>query len=172
MQKQLLIFICLLAFASLSFGQKPPTNDAEFEKAYKRRISKEFLYGVYIPKDIGDAFVQLNRLADKESIKTFKTADERIAAKRLHFGLGRWIIHNWGFYGGSRFSVYLNRIGLHHPDDMAQFVIITYHRNLNRNPLDVKNLVVEIYEARKKMEEDKKEKGKKTILHEETRKRQ
>ena len=161
-----------MSFISPIFAQSLPNNDDEFEKAYQKRISKEFLYGVYIPKDIGDAFVQLSRLADKESIQSFKAADEQIAARKLHFGLGRWIIHNWGFYGGSRFSAYLNKIGLYHPDDMARFVIIAYHRNLNRQSLDVKNLVLQIIEARKKAEEEKKEKNKKTILHQETRKRQ
>jgi hypothetical protein len=54
---------------------------------------------------------------------------------------------------------------------MARFVIITYHRNLRKSTLDVKNLVQEILDARKKYEADKKENSKKIILEETTRKR-
>ncbi|MBK8705690.1 MAG: hypothetical protein IPN33_20420 [Saprospiraceae bacterium] len=91
------------------------------------------------------------------------------AARKLHFSFGRWIIHNWGFYGGSRFSHFLKGLGIHHPDDMAQFVIVSYHRNLNRKPLDVKAQITYYQEKRAKENEEKLKKGK--VLHQETRKK-
>lgn len=172
MQHLLFIFF-ILSFLPLDvMAQKPPETQAEYEKAYKRRIRQEMIRGVYIPKDIGEAFVELNRLTDKESRAKFKTIPEEIAAQKLHFSLGRWLIVNWGFYEGSRLSVYLNKIGLFHPDDLARFVIITYHRNLNRDPLEVKALVQQLLEARAQLEEEQKKKAPKTILSEEKRKRQ
>jgi hypothetical protein len=161
--------LAFLAMAPLLLSaQKPPETLEEFEKTYAYRIQQEFLYGTYIPKDLADAFIQFNRLIDDPSRQKFKTLDEEEAANRLFFSLGRWITHNWGFYGGSRFSHYLRELGLSYPDDMARFVIITYHRNLNRKSLDVKSLIERFQNERKMQEEERLKKG--TIIHEETRK--
>ncbi|MFK7935919.1 MAG: DUF6794 domain-containing protein [Saprospiraceae bacterium] len=171
--RQLIFLLFLIPFINADLAaQKPPETVSEYEKAYQRRIRREMISGVYIPKDIGNAFAELNRLTDKESRAKFKSMPEALAAQKLHFSLGRWLIVNWGFYEGSRFTVWLNQVGLFHPDDMARFVIITYHRNLNRNSLEVKALVEHLLENRKKIEAEKKQKSPKTILSEETRKRQ
>lgn len=132
----------------LLFGQKPADTDAEYDQAYERRIKQEQLHGVYIPADLGDAFAQLNTLIDREAKQRFMQADEEEAVRRLHFSLGRWIIHNWGFYGGSRLSHYLKGIGLHHPDDMARFIIRSYHRNLNKRNLNAKPQIDSLAQVR------------------------
>lgn len=164
----LLSVICFL-LTDLS-AQRPPQNDAEFEKAYERRIRQEQLHGVYIPKDLADVFVQLNRKIDKESQVAFRSMSEEDAVNKLYFSLGRWIIHNWGFYGGSRLSAYMKRsFDVHHPEDMAAFLIIAYHRNLNRNPLEIKQLIEFFREKKAKDEEARRAKG--TVIHEETRQR-
>lgn len=171
MKKIILVIAYLALLSTMGWAQKPPETLDEYEKAYQRRIRQEVLHGVYIPKDLADAFIQLNKLTDAESKKSFLSLPEDAAAAKLHFSFGRWIIHNWGFYEGSRFSNYINRVGLFHPDDMARFVIVTYHRNLKKSSLDVKNLVERILALRKEQEAAKKEKGKKVILEESTRKR-
>jgi len=136
------IVLFALFIVCSAFGQTTQAEIAtQYEKAYKKRITKEYLNRVYIPKDLADAFNQLNGLIDDDSKKKFTEVDEMEAARKLHFSLGRWIIHNWGFYEGSRFSHYLKGIGLTYPDDMARFVILTYHRNLKKSKLDVKSLL-------------------------------
>ena len=132
-----------LLFAVITvFGQTSQEEIAsQYEKAYQKRISKEYINRVYIPIDLADAFNQLNGLIDDNSKKKFLAVGEMEAARKLHFSLGRWIIHNWGFYEGSRFSHYLKGLGLTYPDDMARFVIIMYHRNLNKSKLEVKQLL-------------------------------
>ncbi|MCB9284234.1 MAG: hypothetical protein H6563_09195 [Lewinellaceae bacterium] len=157
-----------LAVSACVSGQKPPENKEEYDKAYEWRIRQEYLYDVYIPADLTDAFIQLNRLIDEPSKQKFKGMDEEEAAHQLFFSLGRWIIYNWGFYGGSRLSHFLRGLGITHPEDMGMFVMITYHRNLNRSPLEVKSLVERFQEERKKEVEEKHKEG--TILYEETRK--
>jgi len=162
--------ILLLGLSSASAqSDSPPNNPQEFEKEYEWRIKRDRLYGVYIPKDLTDAFIQLNRLIDEPSRQKFKTMPEEEAASRLFFSLGRWITHNWGFYGGSRLSHYLRQLGVTHPEDMAQFIIIAYHRNLNRNSLEVKSLVERFRNKRFEEQEAKRKEG--TIIHEEIRKR-
>lgn len=140
----LLLFIVPDLFAQ--FG--PPKSKAEFEKMYKRRSRAKYLYGVYIPRDMGEAFNELNNKIDKESKAKFIAIPEDIAARKLHFSLGRWMTVNWSFYEGSRFAKYLRDLGVTHPDDMAYFTIVMYHRHLKKSPLDVKSLVVSIKEKR------------------------
>src|SRR5690606_32780541 len=97
-----LFAILVLHFTYYSTAQEFPVTEDQFEKEYQKRIQKEFLNGVYIPKDLADCFVQLNRLTDDASKTKFKNMPEEDAARKLHFSLGRWIIYNWGFYEGSR----------------------------------------------------------------------
>jgi len=160
-----------LLFLTLSVeAQKPPETKEEFEKAYQRRIRQETLYEVYIPKDLTEAFTELNRLIDDESKESFKAMPEDAAVDLLFFSFGRWITHNWGFYGGSRLSHYIKQLGVTHPEDMSEFVVRSYHRNLNRSPLDVKILVEDIQARRQSIIDAKKQQG--TILYEETRTRE
>jgi len=162
----LIVFLCATSYAQDKPAVKKDKFEEDYEKEYRRRIQKEYLYRVYIPKDLADAFVNINRLSDKASIAKFKNAPEEEASYKLHLSLGRWMIYNWGFYRGSRLSHYLKNIGLSHPDDMARFIIITYHRNLNKKKLDVKALI-ESLQAKRQKEVNKR----RTILHEETRQR-
>lgn len=161
-----ILFFVLLFFQNQSFSQSKA--DQRFEKQYQDRITKEKINGVYIPKDLGDVFIQLNRLIDKKSRIKFKNASETAAVRNLHFSFGRWMIKNWGFYEGSRLSAYLKSLGVHDPDDMADFLILCYHRNLNRNSLNVKEQVTQIQERRKRIREKRIRKGK--VIKEFTRK--
>jgi len=153
-------FLALGLFSLVGLqAQDSLDREAVFQREYEKRIKKERLYGVYIPKDMPDAFTQLNRLTPREGKETLRSVPEEVAVRKLHFSLGRWIIHNWGFYEGSRFSHYLKKIGVSHPDDQARVVIIGYHRYLNKKPLEIKKLA-EDYHARRIQElEERKKKG-------------
>lgn len=169
MYTKLLPLLVGILIGPMLTAQKPPENPDEYQKRYQKRIKKEVLNGVYIPSDLADAFTQLNRLIDKASREKFKTMPEEIIGKKLHFSLGRWVTHNWGFYGGSRFSHYLRKLGINHPDDMAQFVMVSYHRNLHRKKLAIKEQIAYYQEKREQEKLDRLQKG--TIIYEEKRKR-
>ncbi len=162
-----LLTLLLLLLPSLLIAQSsgPPSTKEEYEREYAKRIKKEYLYGVYIPKDMGDAFRQLDKLTDAESRKKFLSLSEEDAWRKLFFSLGRWIAHNWGFYGGSRFSHYLRGMGLTHPDDMVRFVIVMYHRHLSGAPLEPRPLIEQILEDRKK------QLPRREVIHREVRKK-
>ena len=158
-----------MMFVGQGFAQDSLGREDPHEKDYQERLEKTMINGVYIPKDLADCFIQLNRLTDEESRIKFKNMPEEDASRKLHFSLGRWIIYNWSFYEGSRLSYYLSNLGVSHPDDMARFIITTYHRNLNRKKLDVKELLEFYKEKKQKQIEDRLKNGK--VIHEETRKR-
>ncbi|MCB0636835.1 MAG: hypothetical protein KDC54_09480 [Lewinella sp.] len=161
------LWILLLLLSPTLWAQDgPPATEGDLEEAYQRRIRQEVLYGVYIPADLAEAFVQLDRLSDPAGRAAFRQLSEAEAMSAPFFSLGRWISYNWGFYGGSRFTVYLNQMGLHHPDDLTRFVLLMYHRHLNNRPLDPRPAVEELLERRKAADTDRLLQGE--VLHEET----
>ena len=163
--------LSLLAFSISAQVEPAPANNAsEYEAEYQERIRREVLYGVYIPKDLADAFVQLNKLTEPAARQAFAALPEQAAYRELFHSFGRWITVNWGFYGGSRLSYYLRQMGLTHPEDMAEMVITTYHRRLNKRPLDPKPLVEQILERRHEQWRQRVQQG--TVVEETVRKRE
>ena len=156
--KHLLFIFCLGTSLSV-VAQTTTATKNDPEAIYQKRIKQEYLHGVYIPKDLSDAFVQFNKLIEKPTIEKFRNLPENEADRRLHRGFGKWISFNYAFFEGSRFSVYLNKLGLHDPDDMITFVITTYHRNLNKEKLNVKPLLEGLIEKRAKIILERKLKG-------------
>jgi hypothetical protein len=162
----------LLSFFSNSLAAQtegPPSDEKEFEKQYQERIKKDKLNNVYIPKNLDDAMLQLDKNISPESQAKMKVIPEDSICLALHSRLGQWMILNWGFYGGSRLSHYLRSAGITFPDDMADFLILGYHRKLNGKPIEIKELAKYFKEKRKKEFEAEKKEGK--VIHEETRKR-
>ena len=172
------IFILIFFITTLNtnlFGQKkeepegPASSETEFEQQYQERIKKDKLNNVYIPKNLEDALLHLDKIVSPESQEKFRAIPEDSVCLLMHNRLGNWIILNWGFYGGSRLSHYLRSAGVTFPDDMADFIILAYHRKLNGKPYTIKELAVYFREKRKKEREVEIKQGK--IIHEEKRKR-
>jgi hypothetical protein len=146
----------LICFSILPFILSAQTEEElEYQKEYEQRILLSHINDIYIPKDVEDAFIELNRLSDSTSVKRFKLGDEQTVSRKLHFGLGKWMIVNWGFYDGSRLSHHLKGLGIHHPDDMANFLIVGFHRHLNSKPQEYKLRIEAYQESRKQMLEER-----------------
>ena len=135
----------------------------EYEANYATRIKQEMINGVYIPIDLEDAFTELERLSEPKGLLEFKSAPEDSIRRKLHFGLGRWILINWGFEDGSRMSHYMKGRGISLPDDMVDVIIITWHRHLNNQPLKFDEEAA-IIEKRKKEEKEKRDAQKEVII--------
>ena len=143
----------VLALAPSSSAQS--TDDIQAEPTYEENIKKEFINNIYIPVNLDDAFQELKRLSDKVGLDKFKNAEEELVAKKLHFGLGRWIMKKWNLYDGSRYSHYLRNKGLSYPDDMARFTIVSLHRHLNGVDLEVEKRIKAVKELREKEYKEK-----------------
>ncbi len=150
LSKTLFTFALIVTFSINSSAQKLASTEAELDSIYAVNIKLSKINGVYIPRNMKDAFSRLIQLTPSESITSFKQAEEVEVCKKLHFGIGRWMIINWSFYEGSRFSHYLKEKGLLHPDDMAQFVLRTFHRNLLSKDLNEELIIKELAIERKK----------------------
>lgn len=170
--KNILLLASFLLGAGVAlFAQEgPANNEKEFEKQYQERIKQEKLNGVYIPKNLDDALLQLDKLITADAKIKIKSISEDSVRFRLHARLGQWIIMNWGFYGGSRLSHYLRSAGVTYPDDMADFILMAYHRKLNGKPYSIKELATG-FRDRRKMDFEK-DKKKRKVIKEETRPKQ
>jgi len=115
---------------------------AENNPKYKISPTKdpEAPNGVYIPKDLKDSFVELNKMLSLKLIEEMKNGpeDEMI---HYHRTLGMWMRNNWRLWKGSRLSSYFNKLGIKHPDDMSGIILMSYWRHLNGRPLELKKQV-------------------------------
>lgn len=136
--------------SSAVHGQNRSQLIKEADSIYQVNILKSRINGVYIPKDLDDAFAELDRLSPPEALEKIRVEDEIFIAQKLHYGLGRWMAYNWNFDEGSRFSHYLKGLGLFYTQEMIDFVLISYHRYLNKKPQEVEARVKQYIEKRKK----------------------
>jgi hypothetical protein len=86
--------------------------------------------GIYIPETLEDAFVELDKMLTPEFRTELKLAEKSTLAE-YHFGLGLWMRNQWRLWGGSSLARSLEKLGLHHPDDMSALIIRAYRRRLN-----------------------------------------
>lgn len=102
------------------------------------------LRGVYIPKDLDDAFAELETMLTPEYIDQFKACSrEEAHGRQYHFGLGRWIRWKWGLWGGSRLHDYFSSLGVDHGDAISGIILESFWRHLNDNPIDLQGQVSE-----------------------------
>ena len=168
MNKLTIIILFFFCFTVVTQAQTDTTHQRSESEKYEWRLRQEVLYGTYIPKDVNEVLLELNKKIDSPSKAKFAALTETEAVTKLFFSLGRWMTHNWSLFEGSRLSKFMQDLGIHHPDDMVRFFIITYHRSLTKRPLEVKELVKQIQEKEEKEKQERLKKG--TILYEEKKK--
>jgi hypothetical protein len=89
---------------------------------------------IYIPKDLDDCFVELEKMLPTTLINEMKKSSERDMIS-YHDNLGRWLRNNWALWAGSRLSAYFNRLGIQHPDDMSGIIFTSFWRHLHSQPV-------------------------------------
>lgn len=103
---------------------------ADFEE-YLKKMDKDTIDGVYIPKNIEDCFNSLNKVLKNTDIKSIKSLSNREETIIHHHGLGQWIRNNWGLWSGSRLQKYLMDRNLTEPDGMSSKILEFYYDWLN-----------------------------------------
>lgn len=127
-------------------------KEKQQEKLKKREGLQKLLVAekigdVYIPKDLGECFAELDGLLKEVDKKEMQSLPKREDMIKYHMGLGMWIRNNWGLWGGSRLQKYFTDRKINHPDDMSSVVLYFYYDWLNgkketwrdweKNPKDV-----------------------------------
>jgi hypothetical protein len=102
--------------------------DLELEnEALKKRLVSETIDGRYIPKDLGECFVELDKILNDVDRKEMSALKDRNEMIRYHLGLGMWLRNNWGLWGGSRLRKYFTERGVTHPDNMSVVILDHYY---------------------------------------------
>lgn len=102
-------------------------ENRENGKELEKRMTLETINGVYIPRDLGECLVELDKLLteiDKKEMRALARREDMIS---YHLGLGMWIRNNWGLWGGSRLQKYFRERGINHPDEMSSVVLYHYY---------------------------------------------
>ena len=101
------------------------------QQKLQQRLTAETIDGRYIPANLGECFVELDKQLpeiDRNEMRALPTRDKMIL---YHFSLGTWIRNNWGLWGGSRLQKYFTDRGVNHPDGMSSVILYYYHDWLN-----------------------------------------
>lgn len=155
------IVLLLSCTAISSFAQEPPKEKKQDKEApkviiktqkkrgdivndslYKIRVQQSELDGMYIPRDLYDAFKQLDQLMDDDARKTFMAYSDTEVDRKTHGSLGVWLEHKWSLSEGSRLSEYFRKMKVPHYDYMIGIIITSYHRHLHGKDLKIKEQVL------------------------------
>ena len=107
------------------------------------KIAEIEINGILIPKDIYDAFKELDHMLSPGIKKEMARGSEKELAK-YYFELGAWIRNNWVLRRGSDLSKWFYSKGIHHPDDMSGIILESYCRYLREDPLEF-DAIIEYY---------------------------
>jgi hypothetical protein len=152
--KTVLLITLFSSFSFLALAQDdaaPPSSAEDIKRNYEWRVQQSKLNGQYIPKDLFDAFAELNKLTDADARAKFIALTENEAGRK--FSLGRWITVNWGLYEGSRLGQYLREAGVSHPEDQAVVIMVCWHRSLKKKDINFKQ-VKDVLVAKRKRERE------------------
>lgn len=105
-------------------------QDAD-RQIYLGKLEKDSINGIYIPINLKDCFVQLDKILSAEDITFIKNLNVKTETIQLHHTLGIWIRNNWGLWGGSRLQKYLLNRKLTQPDEMSTLILEFYYDWLN-----------------------------------------
>ncbi len=113
------------------------TENQKLEQQKRReiRLTLENIDGFYIPKNMQDCMVQLDKVLNFESKQKLKNSKENWEYNSHLGGLGMWIRNNWGLNGGSRLLIYFHKrnfgTGVWGNDSISGEIISNYVKWLN-----------------------------------------
>lgn len=126
-----IIVLTLLLFSISGFAQTATASAAK-----KPEKKGEYIRGLYIPKDLDDCLVQFSTSWSDSMKNAFKKVPENLLLQK-YSTLHEWLMNNWGLWEDSRLSKYFYEFGMYHPEDMAGMILISYHREVNKEELKV-----------------------------------
>lgn len=93
-------------------AEQETLNDKERQKQeFNKRLKLERIDGIYIPENLYDCMLELDKTLDFEMKNKLKGAKDSFDFNDHMGGLGMWIRNKWGINGGSRLLKYFNDRG-------------------------------------------------------------
>jgi hypothetical protein len=76
---------------------------------FKKRLTLEKINNIYIPKNLHECMLELDKILNFENKRQLKEAKNVWEFNSHMGGLGMWLRNNWGINGGSRLSKYFDQ---------------------------------------------------------------
>lgn len=111
-------------------------SEEKTDETYK---NYEYIDGVYIPTDLKETLIELDRLIDKKDKKKLLKENENDFLSSQHFTLGQFIRNEWGLWKKSRLYLWFIEKGAFHPDDISTIILKHYYSNKNRIDFNLEN---------------------------------
>ena len=140
MTKGPLLAIIPLALGLLSCSGEEPVPVLPESFDVKPTLDPEAPRGVYIPEDLEDALVELQKMLPDAVLAWVRACDEEDLVARLHMGLGmglrtNWELWDWGDGTPSPLRSWFERKGVRHADDMTAILFMSLRRRLRGEEL-------------------------------------
>ena len=95
--------------------------------------------GYYIPRDLDDALIELDRIMGPKGRREVRNRSEKDMID-YHRDLGMWIRNNW-LKRESPLLLYFTKLGVRARDDMSGIIFDSYWRKLHGVPIDLEGQV-------------------------------
>lgn len=97
------------------------------KQEYQENSTKDTINGVYIPLDLHDCFLQLDKVLMIEQRNQINNLPDKDATRELHNTIGKWIRDNWELWRGSRLLTWFKSKKVAHPDRISAFILKYYY---------------------------------------------
>ncbi len=131
------------AFNLIGFGLRHKSNKVSRQEKikgdklnfenYQKRLAMDSINGFYIPTNLGDCMLTLDKLLNPKDIDVMRNLGKPEDMIQYHHGLGMYLRNNWGLWGGSKLRQYFLRRNITHPDSMSGIILRYYHDWINGN---------------------------------------
>ena len=111
------------------------------DSMYKERLKQEKINGNYIPRDLLDAFRELDKIIVGAARENFMNFSDEEVDKRTHRKIGFILKERWYMYEGSRYTGFFKRMGINGLEHMIGITIQSYHRHLHKKDLQVREQI-------------------------------
>jgi len=103
----------------------------EEQETQKKRLVADSIDGLYIPRNLEECFIELNKFLKPKDIETFRNLKDRDETGLYHLSLGMSLRNRWRLWTGSRLKQYFITKGIQHPDNMSGLILSFYYDWLN-----------------------------------------
>ncbi len=114
------------------------------------------IYKRYHPRNIDEAIIIMDKAysnkriySDKYKKEIYDMTESEFMTKSS-FSTGLWIRYRWGLSQGTKLSTYFNQMGIYHPRDMSDIILLCYYRHLHNQDYDLNQLIKYYQERRSK----------------------
>ena len=100
--------------------------------------------GNFTPKNLVEALNALDKSSHPDGIEPFSSTTEEMLGDKWMHTLGKTIMTEWRLGMKSHIDVYFRNQGIDDAHQMAQIIILAFHRKLNNEPCSLETVKTDV----------------------------